>query len=82
MARAMCCIKGHAETRFERRWRHGLMVMHLCCPRCGAAWPAVNRTADEHEAAVTSGAPKPAHVTRTGKVISLNSRKADVGQGR
>ena len=74
MARALCCLRGHAETRMERRWRHGLEVMHLVCPRCLACWPVVNRTADEHEAAVTSGTAKPARVSRTGKVISIEQR--------
>jgi hypothetical protein len=40
----------------ERRLLNDVLVLHLVCPDCDHAVPAVQRTADEHAAIVRAGA--------------------------
>lgn len=47
---------GHHDTYRERRLLHGVDVLHFVCHDCGHAAPAIDRTADEHQAIVRAGA--------------------------
>lgn len=46
----------HHDTYRERRTLHGVEVLHFVCHDCGHAVPAIDRTADEHQAIVRAGA--------------------------
>lgn len=57
----------HHDMYRERRQLHGVDVLHLVCHDCGHAVPAVQRTADEHNA-----------IVRAGAVVALKARPAMV----
>ena len=51
----------HPDMYRERRTLHEVPVLHLVCPDCDYAVPAVQRSPDEHAAIVRAGAVQVMH---------------------
>jgi hypothetical protein len=68
----------HSDMYRERRTLHGVEVLHLVCPDCGHAVPAIQRTPEEHQRVAAEGAIRRAEARRMpiGPLVAMDRRRS------